>query len=426
MPYDSNGVFSLTPGYLAIAGQTIQPSQHNPPLEDIVAQGLSAVLVRDGRAPMIGNLKMNTFRITGLGDGTAPADAVTKGQMETAVTGATDSVAYNALKFSTKSATYTAVKADNATAFRFTAVATLNLTAAATLGANWWCEIQATNGNVVIDPNAAETIDGAATVVVQTGQIARVYCNGTSFATELSGDPLAGPQIQGFSSGLALSTNVADAANDVDIAAGAAASDAPPFYLMQLGAALTKRLDANWAVGTNQGGLDTGSVSAAATYYIWLIQRSDTLVTDVLFSLSSTAPTIPASYDRKRLIGSLVRTGGINGAPIPPVPESSDVRAWVNFNGTGTVAIRASKNVNSITDNGTGDYTVNFATPLPSGNYVVAGMGAPPVPGGGRGYIELNSPAAKTATSCRITTGSVTGAVGAGDLPEVDVIFIGG
>ena len=48
-------------------------------------------------------------------------------------------------------------------------------------------------------------------------------------------------------------------------------------------------------------------------------------------------------------------------------------RAWVNFNGTGTVAIRASGNVSSITDNGTGDYTVNFTTAMPDANYVVAG-----------------------------------------------------
>lgn len=39
-------------------------------------------------------------------------------------------------------------------------------------------------------------------------------------------------------------------------------------------------------------------------------------------------------------------------------------RAWVNFNGTGTVAIRASGNVSSITDNGVGDYTVNFTTAM--------------------------------------------------------------
>lgn len=50
-------------------------------------------------------------------------------------------------------------------------------------------------------------------------------------------------------------------------------------------------------------------------------------------------------------------------APIYPC------RAWVNFNGTGTVAIRASGNVSSITDNGTGDYTVNFTTAMPNANY---------------------------------------------------------
>jgi len=48
-------------------------------------------------------------------------------------------------------------------------------------------------------------------------------------------------------------------------------------------------------------------------------------------------------------------------------------RAWVNFNGTGTVAIRASGNVSSITDNGTGDYTVNFTTSMPDANYTAVG-----------------------------------------------------
>jgi hypothetical protein len=49
-------------------------------------------------------------------------------------------------------------------------------------------------------------------------------------------------------------------------------------------------------------------------------------------------------------------------------------RAWVNFNGTGTVAIRASGNVSSITDNGTGNYTVNFTTAMPDANYTATGM----------------------------------------------------
>jgi hypothetical protein len=49
-------------------------------------------------------------------------------------------------------------------------------------------------------------------------------------------------------------------------------------------------------------------------------------------------------------------------------------RAWVNFNGTGTVAIRASGNVSSITDNGVGDYTVNFTTAMPDANYAVMSL----------------------------------------------------
>lgn len=49
-------------------------------------------------------------------------------------------------------------------------------------------------------------------------------------------------------------------------------------------------------------------------------------------------------------------------------------RAWVNFNGTGTVAIRASGGVTSITDNGTSDYTVNFTTTMPDANYGISGV----------------------------------------------------
>jgi hypothetical protein len=48
---------------------------------------------------------------------------------------------------------------------------------------------------------------------------------------------------------------------------------------------------------------------------------------------------------------------------------STEVKAWVNFNGTGTPAIRASFNVSSITDNGTGDYTVNFTNATTDANY---------------------------------------------------------
>ena len=51
-------------------------------------------------------------------------------------------------------------------------------------------------------------------------------------------------------------------------------------------------------------------------------------------------------------------------------------RAWVNFNGTGTVAIRDSGNVSSITDNSAGNYTVNFTTAMPDANYATQVTGA--------------------------------------------------
>ena len=78
------------------------------------------------------------------------------------------------------------------------------------------------------------------------------------------------------------------------------------------------------------------------------------------------------------LISSIIRS--TSSSPITFQNSSSTeigtlCRAWVNFNGTGTVAIRASFNVSSITDNGTGDYTVNFTTALADANYACLIMG---------------------------------------------------
>lgn len=90
-------------------------------------------------------------------------------------------------------------------------------------------------------------------------------------------------------------------------------------------------------------------------------------------------------------------------------------RAWVNFNGTSTVAIRASYNVSSITDNGTGDYTVNFTTAMPDANYSV-GVGTGLVgSGAGAGPTQLFASGGTltdvppTTTSIRITTLNYSG-----------------
>lgn len=96
------------------------------------------------------------------------------------------------------------------------------------------------------------------------------------------------------------------------------------------------------------------------------------------------------------------------------------VRAWVNFNGTGTVAIRASGNVSSITDNGTGDYTVNFTTSMPDANYaVVCQVGGT---GGEQSPITAEQTSARTASNFRFA--SITGAGMAIDCAQLGVMVI--
>lgn len=116
--------------------------------------------------------------------------------------------------------------------------------------------------------------------------------------------------VRGHIFGLTVSNNAVDATNDIDVAAGEAASTETNPALMILAASITKRLDAAWAVGSGNGGRDTGAI-ADGTWHLFLIQRSDTGVVDVLFSQSATAPTMPTGYDRKRRIGSWLRESGV-------------------------------------------------------------------------------------------------------------------
>ena len=97
----------------------------------------------------------------------------------------------------------------------------------------------------------------------------------------------------------------------------------------------------------------------------------------LLIQTGSGAPTTAISIDPTQKVTLPV---GIDGdlkfnSGYGSVATAYGCRAWVNFNGIGTVAIRASANVSSITDNGTGQFTVNFQTPMPDVNYSVTGAG---------------------------------------------------
>lgn len=84
-------------------------------------------------------------------------------------------------------------------------------------------------------------------------------------------------------------------------------------------------------------------------------------------------------------------------------------RAWVNFNGSGTPSIRASGNVTSITDNATGDFTVNFTTAMPDANYSAVSTNGTIANSGGTWSVATNSAASPTTSAYRLNVQSSSG-----------------
>ncbi|MET3414768.1 hypothetical protein [Methylobacterium sp. 1030] len=197
------------------------------------------------------------------------------------------------------------------------AACSVNLPAAATAGAGFVLMLKKADTSpnaITIDPNGTEQADRAATIVLASYNDSIVlHSDGTkweSFARNilppaLSSLPAA--MKDRVLSGLTLSNNAADATNDIDIAAGFCMSD-DGTTLITL-AALTKQLDAAWAAGTAAGGRDTGAI-ADNFWHVWAIHNPATAVSDVLFSLSDTAPTLPAGYTKKKCIGTIIRKAG--------------------------------------------------------------------------------------------------------------------
>lgn len=107
---------------------------------------------------------------------------------------------------------------------------------------------------------------------------------------------------RGYIDGLILS-NGSDVDHDIDISAGSC-RDSNDEANMSIGA-MVKQLDASWAVGSNQGGLDTGSIASSSWYHVFIIRRGDTGIVDALFSLSVNNPTLPTNYDSFRRIGAI-------------------------------------------------------------------------------------------------------------------------
>jgi len=95
-------------------------------------------------------------------------------------------------------------------------------------------------------------------------------------------------------------SNGTDADHDIDFTAGNFDFDDQSGQATL--SAITKQIDAAWAEGTNAGGLDTGTVAADTFYYLFAIYNPTTQTSDALFSISSTSPTLPSGYTKKKFL----------------------------------------------------------------------------------------------------------------------------
>lgn len=111
--------------------------------------------------------------------------------------------------------------------------------------------------------------------------------------------------------GLEISNNTIDPNKDIDFAAGAGV-DSSRNTILKLTTALVKQLDASWAVGTNAGGLFSGSIAANTTYHCFIIQKDTDNSIDCGFDISPTAANIPSGYTKFRIIGSIITDSSSN------------------------------------------------------------------------------------------------------------------
>lgn len=218
------------------------------------------------------------------------------------------------------------IKAD-ATAGAFT----VTLLPAATAGNGYEVtvkKIDSSSNAVTLDADGSETIDGGTDISLPNQfDVVKVRSDGTAWQVltqPLNVQTIALPR--GYIDGFILSNNGTDANNDIDIGIGTARDDANGANIV-LSASITKRLDASWAVGDGNGGLDAGSKAADTWYHVFVIRRSDTGVVDVLFSTSAASPTLPAGYDQKRRIGAIRTDSGPNIRAF--LQRSGEVFEWV-------------------------------------------------------------------------------------------------
>lgn len=181
-------------------------------------------------------------------------------------------------------------------------------------GDGFLIDIEVPNGGAAISITAlgGSTINNNGTsLTVSANQGCGLRSNGTNWdlvaCTAVAPAGVLASAFPSFMGGLTGSNDVSTPNTVIDVASGAAMSD-DATQMMVLASAFTKTTG-SWAVGTGNGCLDTGAVANSTWYHLFVIERTDTLVVDLLCSTSASSPTMPASYTKKRRAFSFKTNG---------------------------------------------------------------------------------------------------------------------
>lgn len=357
MPWNGSGTFNRIFSWVAdkAAGLDIIASRMDTDTNDIAAQGFGNCLTRDGQGQPTANLPMAGFRHTGVQNAVTRSDYSSFGQVQdglpnwTIAGGSADAI----------TATFTpALTVLNDGQLCFFRASAANATTTPTFSPNGLTartitkaggvavvagDIPGNLAEVALRYNSANTrwelwnpsapdlpagsigtsalANSAVTYAKIQNETADTLLGnptgssaapseitlgaGLAFSGTTLKATLSPPLVPNFISGLTMST--AGSSGTMSIAAGVA-NDTTNATLMSLASAINKTT-ASWVVGTNNGGLDTGSIANGTWYHFYEIERLDTGVVDVIFSLSASAPSLPANYTIYRRIGSAKTDG---------------------------------------------------------------------------------------------------------------------
>lgn len=404
--------------YPPVNGQLAQAGDWQAIYLDLIA-ALTQSLSRDGQGPMTGNLQMGNNKITGLSDGEGSGQAVSFAQLfnqgteQDLASAATTDIGAQLTNFlritGTTTITSFGTNYKGPRFLRFDGSVTLtnsstlilpggaNITTAAgdclvvvpkaTLGtADGWQVVCYQKNTLPGTPSAGSVTnstlaDGAVYGTKMTSKIEQVTASVASNALTVTLNPttldfrsstLGSGTVNTRTIGTAISTVVPSGAT-----LGTTNATLSKVMLLAIDNAGTVELavcngslslDESTLISTTL--LDSSSDSASVIYSATARTNVPFRIVGYIESTQTTAGTWASSPSKIQGIGGQALRQDVKAA----LNASGDApiyacRAWVNFNGTGTVAIRASGNVSSITDNGTGNYAVNVTNAMPDANY---------------------------------------------------------